>query len=155
MAHLSLLLLGTLQALLDGQPATGFQSIKVRALLAYLAVEADRPHSRESLAGLLWPDYPDHSAISNLRYALSNLRQAIGDREAKPPFLLVTRETIQFNIESDYDLDVATFMGHIANSGLAVQTITESAAGDLESAITLYRGNFLEGVSCDSSLFEE
>ena len=27
----------------------------VKALLVYLAVEADRPHRREALAGLLWP----------------------------------------------------------------------------------------------------
>ena len=58
MARLSLFLLGPLHMTLDGQPASGFESSKVRALLIYLAVEADRPHSRSALAGLLWPEQP-------------------------------------------------------------------------------------------------
>ena len=85
MAKLSLSLLGPFQVVLGGQPVIGFKSNRVRALLAYLAVEADKPHRRESLAGLLWPDWPDRDALSNLRYALSDLRGAIGDRETEPP----------------------------------------------------------------------
>ena len=52
MAQLSLSLLGSFQATLDGKPITGFKSNRVRALLAYLAVEADRQHRREVLARL-------------------------------------------------------------------------------------------------------
>jgi DNA-binding SARP family transcriptional activator/predicted ATPase len=152
MAHLSLSLLGPFQVTLDGQPVTGFKSSKVQALLAYLAVEADRPRRREVLAGLLWPDWPDRDALSNLRYALSNLRRVIGDRaraagrDAEPLFLLITRNTLQFNTASDYWLDVALF--------------TELAGledpSDLEKAIALYQGSFLEGFSVsDSPAFEE
>ena len=90
MAHLSLSLFGPWHVTLDGQPVTGFESAKVRALLAYLAVEADRPHHRDALAGLLWPEVPDSTARNNLRQALANLRQAIGDRTAEPPFALLT-----------------------------------------------------------------
>ena len=80
MAALSLSLLGTVQIALDGKPITDFKSDKVRALLIYLAVEADRPHRRETLAALLWPEIPDRAARNNLRDALANLRHAIGDR---------------------------------------------------------------------------
>ena len=148
MARLSLSLLGSFHATLDGQPITAFESNKVRALLAYLAVEADWPHPRESLAGLLRSDYPERSA-------LSNLREAIGGRQAELPFLLITRETFQFNTESDHDLDVATFTQHIADSGPASQRIGESAVSRLQSAISRYRGSFLEGFSCDGAPFEE
>lgn len=106
MPHLLLELLGPFQATLDGQPATSWRSNKIRALLAFLAVESDRPHPREALAGLLWPDYSDTSAQNNLRNALAALRQVIGDQRAEPPFLLVTRETVQFNAASDYVLDL-------------------------------------------------
>ena len=97
MAHLSLSLLGPFQVTLDRHLIKEFKSNKVRALLAYLAVEADRPHGRETLAGLLWPDWPNRDAMSNLRYALSDLRRVIGDRDAIPPFLLISRQSIQFN----------------------------------------------------------
>ena len=95
MAHLSLRLLGPFEVRLDGEPVTRFESDKVRALLAYLAVGADRPHRRASLAGLLWPERPEASARKNLRNALFGLRTAIGDRDAEPPYPLITRETIQ------------------------------------------------------------
>jgi predicted ATPase/DNA-binding SARP family transcriptional activator len=144
MAHLSLSLLGPFRAALDGQPITSFESAKVRALLAYLAVEADQPHSREALAGLLWPDYPDRSALSNLRYALSNLREAIGDRQADPPFLGITRETLQFNTASNYTLDL---------DGL--RDLQDLAIDRLEQIVSLQCGLFLEGFSCDSAPFEE
>ena len=79
MAHLSVCLLGPFEVTLDGESVTGFESDRVRALLAYLVVEADRPHRRDMLAGLLWSEWPDQAARTNLRNALVNLRHAIGD----------------------------------------------------------------------------
>jgi DNA-binding SARP family transcriptional activator/predicted ATPase len=151
MAHLSLSLLGSFRVTLDGRPVTGFKSNKERALLAYLATEADRPHRRELLAGMLWPDWPDRDALSNLRYALSNLRQVIGDRAAQPPFLLITRDTLQFNPVSDCRLDVALLGGTVAAEKAQPATIDW-----LEQAAAAYRGPFLEGFSLsDSAGFEE
>jgi predicted ATPase/DNA-binding SARP family transcriptional activator len=146
MARLSLSFLGPFQVTLDGQPVTSFKSNKVRALLAYLAVEADRSHRREVLAGLLWPDRPDRDALSNLRNALSNLRRVIGDRSADPPFLLITRGSLQFNAASDHWLDVAAFA-----EGTSLRDLSR-----LEEAIALQRGSFLDGFSLgDSAAFEE
>ena len=90
----------------EGEPVTAFESDKVRALLVYLAVESERPHRRERLAGLLWPDYPERSARREPARRLANLRSAIGDREATPPFLNISRQTIQFNTASDAWVDV-------------------------------------------------
>jgi len=149
MARLSIYLLGPFQVTLDGEPVTSFKYDHVRALLAYLAVEADRPHRRERLAGLLWPEQPDPVALRNLRYALYHLRQAIGDHDTMPPFLLITRETLQFNTASDHWLDLAAFEQHITDSESANQRISESA-------IELRRGHFMEGFSLrDCPLFEE
>jgi DNA-binding SARP family transcriptional activator len=151
MPHLSLSLLGPFQVALDGRPVTDFKSVKVRALLAYLAVEADRPHSRDVLAGLLWPDWPDREALSNLRYALSDLRRVIGDRTAEPPFLHITRDSLQFNTASDYHLNVVTFTDLTSPGADAVTDLS-----GLEQAVALYRGSFLEGFSVgDSPAFEE
>ncbi len=152
MAHLRLSLMGPFQVTLDGQAISGFKSTKVRALLSYLAIEADQPQPRDTLAGLLWPQRPNRVARNNLRNALSNLRQVIGDRTAAPPFLLITRDTIQFNAASNYWLDVRAFEQHIADSESASQ---QSAIRNLQSAIHLYRGSFLEGSSAGSAAFEE
>ena len=135
MSHLALSLLGVFRATLDGAPITNFESAKVRALLAYLVVERDRPHARETLAGLLWSDFPNSDALRNLRLALSNLRQAIGDHRADPPFLLITRDTIQFNAASDCSLDLTDLQ-------------------DL-SGLGAPHGKFLDGFVCDSAPFEE
>jgi WD40 repeat protein/DNA-binding SARP family transcriptional activator len=148
MARLLLSLLGPFQASLDGQPVQAFESNKVRALLALLALlasEPDRSYPRETLAGLLWPDYPNRSALNNLRSALANLRQAIGDPQADPPFLLITRNTIQFNAAGDYELDAE-----------ALRDLSRQPVEQLERAVAVYCGDFLEGFSlADSPPFEE
>ena len=151
MPRLTLSFLGCFHVCLDDRPVTDFKSNKVRALLAYLAVEADRPHRREALAGLLWPDWPDRDALSNLRYALASLRRALGDHTAEPPFLLITPHTIQFNPASDHWLDVAELERQIADSRCGV-----AASARQDSAQSLYRGSFLAGFSIGGAApFEE
>ncbi|MBN1976088.1 MAG: tetratricopeptide repeat protein [Anaerolineae bacterium] len=147
MARLSIYLLGGFHVTLDGEAVTAFESSKVRALLAYLALEADavksdRPHSRDALAALLWPDQSDQAARRNLSQALFNLRQVIHDDEAAPPFLEITRATVQFNRDSDHWLDVAQFATYIEAGEWA----------NLQSAVELYRGEFLAGFFVDDNV---
>jgi predicted ATPase/DNA-binding SARP family transcriptional activator/uncharacterized protein HemY len=159
MACLSLRVLGELQVLKDDVPIQAFESDKVRALLAYLAVEADHAHGREKLIGLLWPDYPEEAARHNLRQALFNLRVALGDHTAKPPYLLITRESIQFNRESDYTLDLDQFNANFSawerNQGREGVT-PSSVVPLLEEMVGLYQGEFLQQLYLeDSEAFEE
>jgi len=150
-ACLSVRLLGPLQVTLDGQPVTAFESDKVRALLAYLVIEAGFPHRRERLTGLLWPERPERVARNNLRVALANLRRAIGDRQATSPVLIITRQTLQFNPESNAWSDVASFAALLEPQSTAKQTVQH-----LEKATSLYRGDFMEGFSLpDSAALEE
>ncbi len=79
MAHLAISLLGHFEVTLDGRPLTRFGTDKTRALLAYLAAEADRAHRREMLAGLLWPECPEAAAHHNLSQSLLLLRKALGE----------------------------------------------------------------------------
>lgn len=145
--HLAIHLLGPLQVELDGQPVTAFKSNKVRALLAYLAIECDRPHHRNKLAGMLWPNHPDSAALSALRDALSNLRSVLDDRKSQEGFLRVGQGTLQFTKLSDHWLDTAAFAELLTG---------EPTLSRLEQAIALYRGEFLEGLSVgDSIAFEE
>ncbi len=96
-SRLSLSLLGPLDIRLNGEPVGGFEYNKVRALLAYLAVEAGQPRTRGHLCALLWPEAPERAARQNLSQALTRLRQALRDSSAPIPFLLATTESIQLN----------------------------------------------------------
>src|SRR6478672_3870818 len=122
MPRLELHFLGPLRVALGSDPVTGFSTDKVRALLAYLAVEGKRAHRREALAGLLWPNSSDSDALTSLRQALRKLRQALasggpGDapgaqatQENQSDLLLVTTQTVQFEPGSYY-LDIDEFRG--------------------------------------------
>ncbi len=143
MARLTLAFLGTLQVTLDSQLITRFRSSKNAALLVYLALQSDRPFPREVLATLLWPEESESDARNNLRQALYQLRKVLGDLDnPDSPYLLVTRQTVQFNNASDYALDVRHFKQKIDS-------------GDLEAAVALYHGELLPGFTCDSLQFED
>lgn len=129
---LKLAFLGRMRLEMGETLLSGLASSKARALLAYLAVNG-RSHSRQSLAGLLWPDMPEADARRNLRGDLMKLRQVV------EPYLTVTHQTIAFNVDSDYWLDVAEF------KRLAAPNLQSRISNSqLETAVSLYRGEFLE-----------
>jgi DNA-binding SARP family transcriptional activator len=115
MTRLALSFLGPFQAAVNDRPLTGFPTDKVRALLVYLAVEGDRPHRRDSLAGLLWPDWTNESALANVRKSLHRLRQTLDQHDpgTSEPLFTVTRQTVQLN-RDHLTLDVATFQSLLA-----------------------------------------
>lgn len=130
--------------------------IKSTALLAFLAVEADRPHRRSMLAGLLWPEFSEKAARASLRNALANLRQSIQDAYAHPPYLLVDNETLQFNTASDFWLDASQFEQSISRREKPPLDEQEGIIVKLQSAASLYQGRFLHGFSLkDSPEFDE
>jgi predicted ATPase/DNA-binding SARP family transcriptional activator len=160
MTRLSIRLLGPLQVALDDEPITDFATDKARALLAYLAVESDRPHRRDALAGLLWPEQSQDKARQNLRQTLARLRQAIGDdQDGTGPFLLISRETIQFDLSSDHWLDVAAFTALVEDCKNHRHRKKERCLPCLrrmEQMVALYRGDFLDQFFLeDSEAFEE
>jgi predicted ATPase/DNA-binding SARP family transcriptional activator len=159
MARLALSLLGPLRITLDARPISGIAYHKARALLAYLAVECDRPHQRAALVGLLWPELSDTAARTNLRQVLTNLREAIGDATARTPFLLITRDTIQLNPASDVELDVTTLttlLNACATHPHRHRERCRSCIARMEQAISHYRGDFLADFALSDSVpFEE
>ena len=156
MARLAAHLLGTFQVSLDGKPVAGFESDKARALLAYLLVERERPHRREKLAGLLWPELPERAARANLRRVLANLRQITCDREAAPPHFSITPQTIQLEPAGDLWSDVAAFTNLQSRYLESSSATNEPLVDRAEEAMLLYRGDLMEGFSLSgSAAFEE
>lgn len=159
MPRLVISTLGTFVVTVNGRPATGFVSAKVRALLAYLAVEADRSHSRDAIAELLWPNQPGQTARNSLRQALANLRHVIADHSAEPPFLNVSKNYIQFNTASDVWLDVTQFNRLLIPCERSLHSSSTSCHVCVErmnNAINLYCGSFLDQFwAVDSAPFED
>jgi predicted ATPase/DNA-binding SARP family transcriptional activator len=141
MPPLSLRLLGTFQVLRDGAPITRFRGDKVRALLAYLATETDRPHARAALAALLWPEHGDDLALRNLTQAVVRLRAVLGDEGM---LLESSRDALGWRAAAC--VDVPEFE----------QLARSAEVADLARAAQLYGGEFLAGFSlpgCEA--FEE
>ncbi len=98
------------------------------ALLAYLALATPlRPHRRDSLVALFWPESDSDQARHSLRQALHALRRALGAD------VILTRG----------DGDVAYNPDALWCDAHAFERALE--AGDLEQAMSLYRGDMLDG----------
>ncbi len=109
---------------------------KLRALVALLALAPAAGWPRERLTALLWGDRDEEQARGSLRQALAELRRILGDS-----VLLTDREMAAFD-PAAARADVVEF-AHLA------------AAGDLEQAAELYRGDLLDGVSLPDAGFAD
>ena len=67
-------LFGGLRAIVGDREITRFRTQKTGALLAYLAFHP-RPHSREVLIDILWPESAIETGRNNLNLALSSFRR--------------------------------------------------------------------------------
>jgi predicted ATPase/DNA-binding SARP family transcriptional activator len=141
MQRLSLYLLGAPRVERDGVPIS-LGRRKALALLAYLAVTG-RPQSRDLLATWFWPESDSSRAHANLRRVLWTLRDTLGE-----PWLLSDHDMIALAASHDLRLDVQQFRERLASA--------PGSPAELEAAIEIYRGDFLEGFSLPDSLaFEE
>ena len=111
---------------------------KVRALLAYLAVERSRSLAREHLATLLWSRTGDERARHNLRQALSRIRgfcpdliDTVGDGVALRPAVCT--------------IDVVAF----------TELARSDDAADLRRALDFYRGDLLEGYNASEPEYQD
>jgi DNA-binding SARP family transcriptional activator len=135
MAELHVSLLGAPRATV-GRTAIETDTRKAMALLAYLAV-SEQPQRRATLAALLWPDADEQKARGALRRTLSVLRSALGDR-----WLDAEGETIDLQ-RAGVRIDIAEFRRALHE-------------GRLADAVTLYRGDFMQGFSLrDSPEFDD
>lgn len=144
-------LLGGFEVWSEDRQVAGFESQKVRALLAYLVCHRRRSFSRDHLAELLWPDRSPESTRHALRQAIYNLRTNLPANGSAPP-LLANHLEIGWNPAADCWLDVEAFEE-------AQLRGMERASVDLQhlsTAAQLYRGELLAGFFVkDSPGFEE
>lgn len=134
------------------------RSLKVRrrksvALLAYLSVTG-RPHNRDALATMLWPEHDQSSARANLRRELSRLKRAVGDE-----ILEADRTQARINPDGDLWSDVAAFRSYLKQAQEHDHDdgrLCEKCAGALAQAVALYRDDFMAGFTLpDCPEFDE
>jgi predicted ATPase/DNA-binding SARP family transcriptional activator len=134
---------------------------KALALLMYLVIEVDHPHTRESLLGLFWPEHSTAAAQNNLRVTWSQLQKHLEKaQDGAQPYLISTRLDLQFNPLSKYELDVNLFRNLIeacrAHAHPGQPEDCAECAVRLTQAMTLVRGPFLDGFSLlDCPAFDE
>ncbi len=151
---LSLSILGSLFIQVDEEPLPESRAKKIEALLLYLAVENGRPHRRETLVGLFFPDMPDDMARANLRQTLSRLRRLLFDFDNDIPFLIQSRESVQFNPISNHFVDVQQFQRLLDGCNAHNKQPNNQCSacmGRFQQAVALYRGPFLEGFFLEES----
>ncbi len=102
-------------------------------LWAYLLLNGRRSIPRDHLAYTLWPDTAEPNARANLRRHLHLLRKYLPDAPLNLPWILSTRQTVQWNPDADYELDVATLELFDGETAVPAQwtTLIESYHGDL------------------------
>lgn len=139
------------------------RSRKQLAMLAYLAVEHQTVHSRESLMALLWPDEDTASAQNNLRVTLSRLRELAvkiaTEGESPTDMLLVDRRTVQLHPAWVDHVDTNRFLQLMERT----HRHAHSQRGQcphcqplLIEAVQHYQGDFLTGFGLnDCADFEE
>ncbi len=114
---------------------------KAEALAAYLAMEAGRPHRRESLMALLWGDRADKQARHSLSQTMFSLRKAFGDAAE----CLVTDGDSVMLVPAMVDVDARRFERLSASD----------APPDLAAAAELCRGDLLQGLNVREIAYQD
>ena len=141
MADLNLTLLGGFEARLASGAVVELAGQKERALLAYLAMTPGNAHPRERLAGLLWSERGDRQARDSLKQALTRLRRSLDDADGGT--LWADRQSVALE-QAAVSVDVLAFERFIRDGTLV----------SLAQAITIYRGDLLEGIAVHDQAFE-
>jgi len=154
---LRITLFGNFRVSYEEEPCEIALTRTAQALLAFLLLNRQRLHSREVLAGLFWGDHTEDQARNCLSTALWRLRRLVEpDDVERGTYLLATPNgDVGFNERSDYWLDVAIFeqtAGTLLSRPSA--SFTSDEVQSTEHALTLYRGELLEGFQDEWALSE-
>ncbi len=139
---LSIYLFGQIRLEYDGELLKFSALPKVSPLWAYLLLHRNEPVERLMLASTLWPDESEPAALANLRRHLHELRRVLPHATAGRPWLLTDGDTLQWNPDADYWLDVAEFER------------LSAADETLPQALPLYKADLLASAYDDWLLYE-
>lgn len=143
---LSINFLGAPFVTLADQPVTAVNNAPALLRLFAFLVMQPRPHTRSRLAGTFWPELAEAHARRMLNNLFWRLRTALPHGDA---LFQVNQQTIYFQPQVAYWLDVQAFDQHthaLAHKMAQAQgALDATGLAEYETALALYRGDFLEG----------
>jgi DNA-binding SARP family transcriptional activator len=157
MSALSIHLFGKFCIRCDEQMMQGLDACKVQELLSYLLLYRDRPHARETLAGMMWGESSTEKSKKYLRQALWQLQAALESQGSASgrQMLLVEHDWVQLNLHAGLWFDVALFEQAFALAqGSTGREMDAHKAETMQMAVQLYKGDLLEGWYQDWCLYE-
>ncbi|MEM8859671.1 MAG: BTAD domain-containing putative transcriptional regulator [Chloroflexota bacterium] len=150
MDHLTLSLFGPFQMSVNQQEVLGLNTVRGSLLLAYLALEDGKPHSRKDLSKLFWPESSLRAAQNSLRQTLYRIKSTIQPKGHFDQFFKADRSVVQFEKTSSHWIDVKTFQ-QLSNQRKHGNFEREEKLALSERIAQLFRGDFLEGVTIDDA----
>lgn len=139
-APCQLFLLGGFELAHGGRSFTDSLSPRMKELLAFLALHAERPLPRRQVAFALWPETTDGQAQTNLRQLVHRLNQRL-------PFLnryLALEGSLAWNMDAGVYVDLLAFARGLEEGEIALRDgEVEKGIEALERAIAVYRGDLL------------
>ena len=153
MARISAHILGTLEieSALGRCELPG--SSKAQELLCYLLLHRNRPVPRSTLACVLWADLEISRALKQLRQALWQLQSTVG--RVNEWWFEITPRSVTIRAHPEFWLDIAEFEGIFERvRGPASHPLSLEDAATADRAITLYRGDLLDGYDFDWCIVE-
>ena len=128
----------------DGDRSLSLGGAKQRALLALLALNANRVVSRERLIDELWGEEPPETAVTTVQVYVSRLRKVLGAGTlvTRPPGYMLATETESVDLER---------FEHLAAEGRAALAGGDPERGSrfLAEALGLWRGTALAEFSAE------
>lgn len=134
----------------DGTQVEGplWRRLKVRTLMAFLALQHNHATTRDQLAELLWPDLPYEAALRNLNTTIYNLRRSLEPdlkNGADSRFVVYEGGYYQLAGADRHWLDTTNFESQIRRARFAHDP--KQAILHYQKALNLYRGDFLADLS--------
>jgi DNA-binding SARP family transcriptional activator len=152
MGGLRIKLFGKFDVALGEQSLTGLEATKTQELMAYLLLHRDRPHNREKLATLLWPNSSLSQSKGYLRQTLWQIQSALEDEN---PLSQEETDWVHICHPDSMWLDVAHFeQAWSRGEGIQGTDLTQAQAEALQAGVALYQGELLENWYQDWCLFE-
>lgn len=131
-------LFGTLEVESPSGVIVRFTGTKAGGILAYLALNLDKPVKRETLANLFWANSDVASQRTRVRQETLALRALFGEDDASP--LRTAPQTISFSSENVVT-DAAQFATLLNNANKSKDSAEKESI--LSEALALYRGDLL------------